>query len=259
MNCNEIDLKDHTSPLDFRLVYNDLISSGFSIIKEIYINPRLIEDVYFLWRDFFNSKKNPDVYLKSGQKKPIGYYNYWSEDGNFKKIGIPKESFYFKKDTKLLDNVLLENKTLELFNQLSNLAMSLLESITSSLPQHASKSIFSINQYDESLRIIHSPPIFEKDQDDIIYENLVRNREHEDIDLLTLLPSATVPGLQFLNNHLSWETVNYNFGDIIINAGDTLNLISSGIIKSATHRVVCLNKNDAKISRLSMAYFIAIK
>lgn len=233
---------------------SDLEKKGYFVIKDHTIDIDLIKTAYEYWTIYF-SKEIVDK--KHGLQKPAGYYDYWAEDQAFQKIGIPKASFYFNKKTILSsDYDDLQIVTLKLFNELSLLAKVILEALSDNLSEYVKKSIKSIQKYDETLRIIHSPAIFQENE--LENNNLpVRNRAHEDIDILTLLPSATVPGLQYLCG-ISWETVQYEFGDIIVNAGDALNLLSNGIIKSPTHRVVALDKNVAESERFSMAYFLSI-
>lgn len=249
---SNINFKVNNLTIDFLSLYSDFIKKGYFVMENHGIDKKLIEENYLFWIDFFYSK----ITYGHSLKKPEGYYNYWEEDAAFKAIGIPKESFYFNKKTKLPDNPRLEKITLELFNQLSILAKYLLNCFLSLLPIYIKNSFSPLLKYEESLRIIHSPAaILEKDP--INTKSLIRNRAHEDTDLLTLLPSATVQGLQFLNNN-NWETVRYQFGDIIVNAGDTFNLVSNGLIKSVTHRVISLNNEDATAPRFSMAYFLAV-
>jgi len=232
----------------------ELKKTGFCVIKNHPINTDLIRAVYEHWAIYFN-KRTSDK--KQGLQKPSGHYDYWEEDKAFQKIGVPKASFYFNNKTRLSDDCSdLQTTTLQLFHELSSFAQTILETLTNELSDYIKRSIKSIRQYDESLRIIHSPTMLHENKFESI--NLpIRNRAHEDIDVLTLLPSATIPGLQYLSD-MGWETVQYEFGDIIVNAGDAFNLLTNGIIKSPTHRVVALDKESAESERFSMAYFLSI-
>ncbi|MDX2164570.1 MAG: 2OG-Fe(II) oxygenase family protein, partial [Gammaproteobacteria bacterium] len=84
----------------------------------------------------------------------------------------------------------------------------------------------------------------------------IRAADHEDINLLTLLPAATATGLQVkdVNNH--WHEVESDPGTLVINVGDTLQECTDFYYKSTTHRVVNPQGDGAKKSRYSMPLFL---
>jgi isopenicillin N synthase-like dioxygenase len=100
-------------------------------------------------------------------------------------------------------------------------------------------------------RILHYPPLTGEHE-----PGAVRAAAHEDINLITLLPAATAPGLEVKDSHGHWISVPCDPGNIIINAGDMLQLASEGYYKSTTHRVVNPPENEAKKSRYSMPLFL---
>jgi len=61
--------------------------------------------------------------------------------------------------------------------------------------------------------------------------------EHTDINLLTLIPVATAPGLQIFNND-TWVDVPFDEKYIIVNSGDMLSECTEGYLKSTVHRVL---------------------
>ena len=69
------------------------------------------------------------------------------------------------------------------------------------------------------LRVLHYPPLQGDEQPDAI-----RASAHEDINLLTVLPAANEPGLQVLSKNGSWLDVPCDFGNLIVNIGDMLQL-----------------------------------
>lgn len=77
---------------------------------------------------------------------------------------------------------------------------------------------------------------------------------HEDINLITLLVGATEPGLQILTREGAWLNVQPIPGQLIVDSGDMLQLMTNGRIPSTTHRV--LAPPDADGPRLSMPFFI---
>jgi len=61
---------------------------------------------------------------------------------------------------------------------------------------------------------------------------------HEDVDLFTFLPAASVEGLQILNRaNMRWIRLDAPAGSIILNTGDYAQRISNDILPSTTHRV----------------------
>lgn len=84
----------------------------------------------------------------------------------------------------------------------------------------------------------------------------MRAAPHEDINLITVLPAADAPGLQVLGRDGRWMDVPDDAGSITINAGDMLQLVTGGVVRSATHRVANPTGPGAWSSRLSTPLFI---
>ncbi|BBB57950.1 dioxygenase isopenicillin N synthase (plasmid) [Candidatus Megaera polyxenophila] len=239
-----------------KLLSSALSEIGFVIITDHPIKLQLIEQAYSSWKIFFNSTEK-ESYLP-GTKKPKGFYDYWKESSEFKKLGIPKESFYYSEDQPFLGchkNIsLIIEKLYEELNLLSSKIIQLLCENSPPLVKIGIETGLSRGKY-SSLRAIFSPPL-EGNNLDIDFTDLIRNPAHQDIDVLTLLPTATQPGLQVFFEG-KWINVVSNVGDIIINNGDTLNLLSNGFYKSTTHRVI-YNEQSAFNPRYAMAFFIAL-
>ncbi|HTK60185.1 MAG TPA: 2-oxoglutarate and iron-dependent oxygenase domain-containing protein [Candidatus Baltobacteraceae bacterium] len=68
----------------------------------------------------------------------------------------------------------------------------------------------------------------------------LRSSEHEDINLITLLPASTAPGLEVQTRDGEWIPIDNPPESIVVNAGDMLDMHTGGRIRSATHRVVNL-------------------
>ena len=100
-------------------------------------------------------------------------------------------------------------------------------------------------------RIIHYPPLA-----DDVDPSAVRSSAHEDINLLTLLPAGTAPGLQVRDTSGAWVDVACDPSNIIVNAGDMLQEASGGYYRSTTHRVVNPEGSARATSRYSMPLFL---
>lgn len=80
---------------------------------------------------------------------------------------------------------------------------------------------------------------------------------HTDVGSLTLLFTDS-PGLQVYTETTNrWFDVTPEPGAVVVNVGDTLSFLSSGIFKSCLHRVVPVIDESSGLSktRYSMAYF----
>ncbi len=102
---------------------------------------------------------------------------------------------------------------------------------------------------DTIIRVIHYPPITGD-----IPAGGVRAAAHEDINLITLLPSATSEGLELLDRDGNWHAIEAPPNAIIVDSGDMLQNVTNGLYKSTTHRVV--NPKDLSNRRFSMPCFI---
>jgi isopenicillin N synthase-like dioxygenase len=153
----------------------------------------------------------------------------------------------------------LSNKTDDLFNQLLGLGLELLSWLESELPADivsnfkgaSLKDMVALTTVETVMRFIHYPFVEKIDSSQEV------NRAHEDINFLTLLTSATGHGLQVKDLSGNWHDVGYEQDDIIVNAGDMLQMLTQGFYKSTTHRVI-INPSH-KRARYSMPLFIGPK
>jgi isopenicillin N synthase-like dioxygenase len=99
------------------------------------------------------------------------------------------------------------------------------------------------------LRLLHYPPI-----PDGVDKSCVRAAAHEDINLITLLVSASSSGLELLTREGDWLAVDAAPDTIIVDSGDMLARITNDIIPATTHRVV--NPDGPNTHRYSMPFFM---
>lgn len=100
------------------------------------------------------------------------------------------------------------------------------------------------------LRLLHYPPV-PKDAD----PRCLRAAPHEDINLITILVSATTSGLQLKDRDGTWLDIESDYGTLIVDAGDMLARITNDVIPSTTHRVINPQDGTNK-SRYSMPFFM---
>jgi isopenicillin N synthase-like dioxygenase len=101
------------------------------------------------------------------------------------------------------------------------------------------------------LRILHYPSLKGNEEVDAH-----RAAAHEDINMISILPAATAPSLQVMDNAGNWHEVSCDYGTLIFNAADSLQLTTKGFYKSTTHRVTNPVGEEALKSRYSLPLFL---
>ena len=104
---------------------------------------------------------------------------------------------------------------------------------------------------DTLLRVLHYPPLTGQEP-----PGAVRAAAHGDINLLTVLPAATEPGLQVQGQDGAWQDVPCDFGLLIVNIGDMLEEASGHYYPSTVHRVLNPTGEAARKSRISLPLFL---
>ena len=143
-----------------------------------------------------------------------------------------------------------QSTSLALYDALDELAFTILEMIADYflLPRHTLASM--AKEGNSILRILHYPALKQGD-----IRGRVRAAAHEDINLLTLLPTATQPGLEIQLKSGEWLPVNVPSGAIICDTGDMMSVLTNGALPAVTHRVVNPDMTDHS-ARLSMPFFM---
>ncbi len=231
-----------------------LANTGFAVLKNHPIESAIIYDAYRQWEQFFSQsidEKQNFLYEKSTQD---GYFPFQSENAKNYSIGDLKEFYHIYPWGRIPND--LKDISLHLYQLLEKLAAELLVWIEKFLPLSVSQKLsmplkeMITNSPNTLFRVIHYPPIGK------IESGAVRAAAHEDINLLTLLPAATAPGLEVLDANNQWHVVNCDAGNIVVNVGDMLQMCTENFYKSTTHRVVNPTNNNENCSRYSMPLFL---
>lgn len=82
----------------------------------------------------------------------------------------------------------------------------------------------------------------------------LRAAAHEDINLLTVLPVSTRPGLELLTREGEWMPVHVPPDVMVCDTGDMMQLLTGRRLPATTHRVVNPGGRDG--GRLSMPFFL---
>lgn len=137
----------------------------------------------------------------------------------------------------------------QLYKKLDALGRSILRACSLYLGEPETELADMVEGGDTILRILHYPPL-----PNHVPEGAIRAAAHEDINLITLLPGATDTGLELLGRDGNWLSVEAAHDHIIVDAGDMLQNLSNGLLRSTTHRVV--NPVGSNDSRYSMPCFL---
>lgn len=121
--------------------------------------------------------------------------------------------------------------------------------VASKLPQRLRDTV----SYESTLlRILHYPAMKGDEE-----PGAVRAAAHEDINLITLLPIASSPGLQVLSPVTNqWYDVPCDSESLVINIGDMLQEMTNGEYIATKHRVVKPEGEIENLDRVSTPCFI---
>ncbi len=250
MNVKTVNFQGPKAAQEFR---TSLRETGFAVISNHPIPFRLVTETFEEWARFFASASKFEH--KFDQQKQAGYFPFKSENAKDSKKKDLKEFFHYYPWGELPP----EARTLTpvLYRELLRMGAELLRWLDSESPSEV-KSRLSMplvsmieNSGDTLLRPIHYPPMDGSEE-----EGAVRAAAHEDINLITLLPAATAPGLQVKDLQGLWIDVPCDPGTIVVNSGDMLKLATDGYYPSTTHRVVNPIGPEARKPRYSMPLFL---
>ncbi len=232
---------------------HSLKTTGFAVLTKHPIPMELVNRVYHHWENFFKSEEKHKYTFKADSQ--AGYFPFRSENAKENPIKDLKEFFHIYPRSQMPEYLLKD--TWDLYNQIVALGKELLTWVQLASPTEV-RNAFSMPLQDmvtgseeNLLRIIHYPPIQGTEE-----QGAIRAAAHEDINLITLLCSATAAGLEVKDTSGKWHQVPCDPGSIAINAGDMLQMASGGYYRSTTHRVVNPMGPEAKLPRYSMPLFL---
>lgn len=235
---------------------------GFFALENHGIPSETIRDAYAVAEEFFflpEAKKVPYDQGKGGQR---GYTSFGKEHAKNSDAPDLKEFWHVGREFpagKLPAGVPgniwpteipgFRAKMLALYDKLDECTMHLLDAISLYIdkPEHFLRD--AATDGNNVLRIIHYPPV-PADRN----PKSIRAAAHEDINLITLLCESTASGLEILKKDGTWLPIHSVKGQIIVDAGDMLQLWTNGLVKSTTHRVV--NPGNSRERRYSMPFFV---
>ncbi len=251
MHLPVVDFQSPTAPQEF---CKSLHETGFGVLRNHPLNQSLVEGIYAEWLFFFKTEAKNRY-----PQDPVRLDGYFSPavsetaKGNTKRD--LKEFFHIYPDGRY--PVEVSDAARRYYSQGSALAATLLGWVEDNSPdevkaRYAMPLPRMIDGCDQTLlRVLHYPPLVGDEE-----AGAVRAAAHTDINLLTILPAATEPGLQVLGKDEAWHDVPCDFGLLIVNIGDMLQEASGHYYPSTVHRVLNPNGEGTQKSRISLPLFL---
>ncbi len=245
---------DFQSPTAAQEFCKSLHETGFGVLKNHPLQQDLVEGIYAEWLAFFKTDAK-----KQYPTDPV------THDGYFSPAVSETAKGYTQRDLKEFFHIYpkgrypaeVSDAARRYYAQGSALAATLLNWVEENSPPEV-KARYSmplpkmIEGCDQTLlRVLHYPPL-QGDEE----PGAVRAAAHGDINLLTILPAATEPGLQVLGKEGAWHDVPCDFGLLIVNIGDMLQEASGHYYPSTVHRVLNPTGVGATKPRISLPLFL---
>ena len=251
MHLPVVDFQSPTAAADF---CQSLHETGFGVLRNHPLDRLLVERVYTEWLDFFKSEAK-HAYAQDPVKMD-GYFSpAVSETAKNHTQRDLKEFFHIYPWGRYPAEV--SDAARRYYQAGSALAATLLGWVEAHSPaevkaRYAMPLPDMLNGSDHTLlRVLHYPPLTGAEP-----PGAMRAAAHGDINLLTLLPAATEPGLQVLGKDQAWHDVPCDFGLLIVNIGDMLQEASGHYYPSTVHRVLNPVGAAAHKSRISLPLFL---
>jgi len=245
-------------------LYRGLTEYGFIVLVDHPISESLLKKAYALSEEFFKLPRDTkEKYALRDKGFQRGYTPFGTEHAKDSPVGDLKEFWHvgrnlaaghayeanYPKNIWPAEIPEFGKVFSEMYTALENCGDVILEALT--LPLELDKNHFRKMTKDGNsiLRLLHYPPL-PPDRD----PRSIRAAAHEDINLITILVSASASGLELKDRDGKWLAIESAPNALIVDSGDMLARLTNDVIPSTTHRVV--NPPDAKSSRYSMPFFM---
>jgi isopenicillin N synthase-like dioxygenase len=262
-----IDLSNRSSasrPQQVAEIGKGLSHCGFVNLIGHGVSMDLLEDAYKMAERLFalpSDVKLKYESLETGRQR--GYTPYLVEKAKDQQVGDLKEFWHIGRNLSadhpfrnvMKDNLLptempeLKEVMDKLYMEMDQLAFYVVGLIADYLGLDRNVFDDMVKNGNSILRVIHYPDVNNAP------EGSVRSAAHEDINLLTLLPAATKPGLEILTKDGEWVDVAPPVGAIVCDTGDMMQLLTNGKLPATTHRVIN-PKGGRDGGRYSMPFFM---
>lgn len=244
---------------------DSLVEYGFVAIENHGVDPGTLAAAYQSVKDLFDlpaADKLAFEVLEGGRQR--GYTAFGKEHAKYHDVPDMKEFWHVGPElpadhplaARIPPNVWpprpdgFKAASLALYDALHRTGASIIRAIARYLGAPEDEFMRMIDGGNTILRLIRYPAPGEVEMP----EGAVWAAAHEDINLITLLPEATDPGLQLLRRDGTWLDINPVRGQLIADTGDMMQRLTNGVIPSTTHRVLAPRR--ASGPRYSIPFFV---
>lgn len=249
-----------------KLLGQSFKETGFAVIENHRIPEKVIHDADISSEAFFSLPQNiKQKYSDPEDGFQRGYSPVGTENAKNKKEADLKEFWHTgrkllpsskynatMKQTPCVDEIKdFDQNISKLYEEFDELGNELLKAIALYLDLNEGWFQDKVNYGNSILRLLHYPP-----QVAPPLNGSVRAGAHEDINLITLLLGASESGLQVKHRSGNWIDINAKQGAVVVNVGDMLQRITSGVLPSTTHRVINPKPSRAMFPRYSKPFFL---
>lgn len=251
MAIRSVDYHSENAPEEFAV---SLKETGFGVLKNHPIPWSKITQVYDEWEKLFTSEDKHNYAFD--EVKQEGYVGTdVAEIAKGETVKDIKEFYqmYFPWG-RYPDS--LSDVTREVFDATFKLAGELLGWIEQYLPEEIKsklkRSLSSMICIERTqYRILYYPAL--KGDEEV---GAIRAAAHEDINLITILPTATQSGLEAKDAHGNWVKVPSDPESLIVNVGDMLQELTDHYYISTSHRVTKPEGEKSGVARMSTPLFL---
>jgi isopenicillin N synthase-like dioxygenase len=249
MHVATVDYGSPDAPTRFA---RSLEQTGFAVVTNHPLPVRLMRQVEDEWLAFFaTGAKYEYVHLDGAQD---GFFPYDPGDGVA--VRDRKEFFHVRPGGSYPGEV--SDAALRYFHAASALGATLLDWVELRTPaeviERLSMPLSAMLEGSRGtvLRIQHYfPPAADEPAGGL------RALAHEDLNLLTVLPAPTGPGLQVCDRAGNWHDVPVDDAAVVVNGGAMLSHATGGLYPATPHRVLRPERGEhASKSRMSLPLFL---
>lgn len=229
--------------------------TGFAVLVAHPLDPALIAAIRDEWLEFFaGSAKN--AYAR-GESEQRGYFPPPPRGEELPNGLVRDHKEFFHLYASDRHPVEVSDAACRYFEQATRLAATLLSWLDRESPSEVtaqlSRPLAEMIEGSRGtvLRLQHYLPLEEGEA-----AGPLRALAHEDINLITLLPAPSEPGLQVCDVEGIWHELPYDPRSMIVNGGEMLQLAMRHYYPATPHRVVNPTGTEPRGSRFSLPLFV---
>jgi isopenicillin N synthase-like dioxygenase len=217
------------------------------------ISPEFLSRIYTCYKAFFDTDEK-----HSFEYDHDVHDGFISLDLSEKALGHPqkdlKEFFQYFPWGRCPDA--LTQLSIKLFKQLNDLSAQCISAIEAEMPKSIKLTMPLSKMIKGSsrtlLRFSHFPPTEDID----VPPKTLRAAEHSDINLISIQPTASIPGLECKMPDGSWKLIENQPGAMFVGVGEMLSQCTQGVYKPCRKRVLLPTAQNKHFSRISAILFL---